>query len=192
MVSLFTLCRMEQVGVDLYYGSSWLAHGFIGPCLHSPTMSRRHRKKKSKPPHTHTKPEKSTVSRAASREDKHQRQQRLSESGYETVGEQQATRTSSSTSSNSSKSETKSLEDPTTTSPAIKKLLKDLQRCDAFITKSLTSLHQVIVIAILLVSGSHVMISHYSNAALGRRSYNKSSLSCNNTSRPRRRTLPLS
>lgn len=120
---------MEQVGPQRATNAA--GPEFIGPSIHDPNAISRNYRRKSK--HKRLRARKKAEKRA-----NHSSQQSL-ESGYETVGESQA---SSVTKQLQQEPAAQPLEVIPHNSP-LKKLLRDLQRCDVFITRSLSALNKV-------------------------------------------------
>lgn len=139
---------MEQIGphfVQQAYGFHFYAarsgQGFIGPYFHDLHAAGRSYRRKPKHARLHARQrvEKTT---GTNHKERHQSQ---SESGYETVGEQTATKTEQ-TLQKAELGHGESSSQPAATvqkSSPLKRLLKDLQRCDVFIARSLTALEEV-------------------------------------------------
>ena len=122
----------EQVGPHfVQQASNTAGPGFIGSSIHDPNARSRNYRRKSK--HKRLRARKKEEKRA-----NHSSQQSL-ESGYETVGESQA----SSVTKQLHKGPAVQPDDAIPHNSPLKKLLRDLQRCDVFITKSLSALNKV-------------------------------------------------
>lgn len=124
--------------------------GFIGNSIHNFSILGWHHHKKQRPSkHARRRAREKAAKRISTGGSQKERGhsngggQRLSESGYDTVGEQQASPKSVEAPRSLLPKEVSVFMQNTSIDSSLKKLLKDLQRCDVFIARSQTDLQQV-------------------------------------------------
>lgn len=140
MEPVFLLHSVTPKPNTLYGVTRRTAPGFVGNYIHDPsTVSWYHKKQR---PSKQARQKHRAAAKNSTVHDERQSSRPHSESGYETVGEQQNTSKNKPLREKVDDQET-SLSAAASSNTVLKRLLKDLNRCNVFITRSQRALYQV-------------------------------------------------